>query len=77
MYVITNMSPITGLPGAFAFWGQGRFGRLRLRRSCGTTRALNSTARERLTYAASADEFLTAWQFLDWNEFRVRVVGAS
>lgn len=33
--------------------------------------------RDLLTYAAGVDEFLAAWRFLDWNEFRVRVVGAK
>lgn len=31
--------------------------------------------RDMLTYACSIEEFLAAWRFLDWNEFRIRVVG--
>jgi hypothetical protein len=30
-----------------------------------------------LTYAANVQDFLAAWRFLDWNEFRIRIVGAK
>ena len=30
-----------------------------------------------LTYAATIDEFLDAWRWGDWNEFRIRIVGAK
>jgi len=30
-----------------------------------------------LAYAASGETFLSAWKWDDWNEFRIRVVGAS
>jgi hypothetical protein len=33
--------------------------------------------KEMLTYAATVDQFLTAWRFGDWNEFRIRLVGAK
>ncbi len=33
--------------------------------------------RSLLTEAATADEFLSAWKLGDWNEIRVRVVGAK
>jgi hypothetical protein len=33
--------------------------------------------RRLLSYAATAEEFLGAWRWLDWNELRVRVVGAK
>jgi hypothetical protein len=29
-----------------------------------------------LSYAATAEEFLDAWRWKDWNEFRIRCVGA-
>jgi hypothetical protein len=33
--------------------------------------------RDMLSYATTIDEFLAAWRFNDWNEFRIRVVGAK
>lgn len=33
--------------------------------------------RAMLTHAASVTDFLRVWRVLDWNEFRVRVVGAK
>lgn len=30
----------------------------------------------RLRYAADVDAFLTVWRWADWNEFRIRCVGA-
>lgn len=33
--------------------------------------------RDMLTQAADVGEFLRAWRFDDWNEFRIRVVGAQ
>lgn len=33
--------------------------------------------RDLLTYGASVDEFLAAWRWDDWNEFRIRIVGAQ
>lgn len=32
--------------------------------------------RERLNYAADVDDFVMAWKWGDWNEMRIRVVGA-
>lgn len=32
--------------------------------------------RERLTYAAEVEDFLHAWKWGEWNEMRIRVVGA-
>lgn len=37
----------------------------------------NQGKRDMLTYAAGVDEFLAAWRFLDWNEIRIRVMGAK
>ena len=33
--------------------------------------------RQMLAYAATMEEFLDAWRWLDWNELRVRIVGAK
>jgi hypothetical protein len=38
---------------------------------------ITSAKTDLLSFAASADEFLAAWKWGDWNEFRVRCVGAS
>jgi Domain of Unknown Function (DUF1080) len=31
---------------------------------------------ERLAYAASAEDFLSIWRWDDWNEIRIRCIGA-
>jgi hypothetical protein len=33
--------------------------------------------RQMLSYAATLEEFLDVWHWLDWNEFRIRIVGAK
>jgi hypothetical protein len=33
--------------------------------------------RDMLTHACTFEEFVAAWKFEDWNEFRIRVVGAK
>ena len=46
-------------------------------RPCDHPRAVPRRKREMLTYAATIDEFLDVWRWRDWNEFRIRIVGAK
>jgi len=42
-----------------------------------TLERFRDTKRDMLTVAASLDEFLDVWRWQDWNELRVRIVGAQ
>ena len=42
-----------------------------------TLEPFDERKREMLTYAATLDEFLDIWRWRDWNEFRIRIVGAK
>ena len=37
----------------------------------------NDRKRQMLSYAATIEDFLEAWHWLDWNELRIRIVGAK
>ena len=39
--------------------------------------SFRDSKREMLSYAATIEEFLDAWRWRDWNEFRIRIVGAK
>ncbi|MEG3615368.1 DUF1080 domain-containing protein [Isoptericola haloaureus] len=41
-----------------------------------STEPVTPAKRERLTYAADVDELLEVWRWDDWNELRIRCVGA-
>lgn len=41
-----------------------------------TLERFHQRKRDLLSYAATLEEFLAAWRWRDWNEFRIRVVGA-
>ncbi|WP_460798622.1 3-keto-disaccharide hydrolase [Microbacterium sp. GXF0217] len=38
---------------------------------------IDDAKRGLLTYVSDVDDFLATWRFGDWNEFRIRVVGAK
>jgi hypothetical protein len=42
-----------------------------------TLEPFNQSKRDMLTSACNIQEFLTTWRFGDWNEFRIRIVGAK
>lgn len=42
-----------------------------------TIEPVTQAKRDMLTYSASVEDFIAAWQFGDWNEFRIRIVGAK
>lgn len=43
----------------------------------GTVASFTQEKLDRLIYAADVSDFLSAWRFLDWNEFRIRIAGAK
>jgi hypothetical protein len=41
-----------------------------------TLERFRDSKRDMLSFAASLEEFLAVWRWRDWNELRVRIVGA-